>query len=88
MDEDKIPHALSLQERSRLSMTGVSEVLSFDDSSVILRTSLGVLNVHGRELQLKSLSLEGGQVAVEGSIAALIYEEPQPAGGLLRRLFK
>lgn len=87
MDEDKMPHSLNLVERSRLTMTGVSEVLSFDDSAVLLRTSQGVLTVQGRELQLKNLSLEGGQVAVEGNIHALVYEEPQTGGGLLRRLF-
>jgi hypothetical protein len=47
---------------------------------------MGTLAIHGKELQLKNLSLEGGQVAVEGTIAALVYEEPRAAGGL-RRLF-
>ena len=43
----------------------------------MLRTGLGTLLVQGQELQLKTLSLEGGQVAVEGSISALVYEEPR-----------
>jgi sporulation protein YabP len=81
-----MPHKLSLEDRRVLTMTGVTEVVSFDENAVVLKTTLGTLTIHGRQLQLKNLSLEGGQVAVDGAIAALIYEEPKPAGGL-RRLF-
>ena len=89
MSEERIalPHKLTLNERKQLSMTGVSEVVSFDDTAVILHTQLGTLHIHGKDLQLKTLSLEGGQVAVEGIISALIYEEPRPGGSWLRRLF-
>ena len=75
MDSTHLPHKLCLNERKELTMIGATEVISFDDSSVVLRTCLGTLVVQGQELQLKTLSLEGGQVAVEGSISALIYEE-------------
>jgi sporulation protein YabP len=85
MVEQEMPHKLSLQERRQLTMTGVSEVISFDDASVVLRTGLGLLTVHGKELQLKNLSLEGGQVAVDGHISAIIYEEPRSGGW--RQLF-
>ena len=77
MTEQHLPHRLSLNERKELSMTGVTEVVSFDDTAVVLRTQLGSLMIHGQQLQLKTLSLEGGQVAVEGQISALIYEEPR-----------
>ena len=52
----------------------------------VLRTELGTLVIQGRELQLKTLSLEGGQVVVEGTVSALHYEEPRAGGGWLRRL--
>jgi sporulation protein YabP len=81
----QMPHKLALDGRKILTMTGVTEVISFDDTAVLLRTSLGDLSVHGQQLQLKNLSLDGGQVAVEGSIAALVYEEPRRGG--LKRLF-
>lgn len=80
MSEIQLPHELSLKERRVLTMTGVTEVVSFEEHAVVLRTALGTLIVQGRELQLKTLSLEGGQVAVEGSISALIYEEPRASG--------
>ena len=87
MAEEHLPHKLSLNERRQLTMTGVTEVVSFEDSAVVLQTGLGTLVVQGRELQLKTLSLEGGQVEVDGTISALVYEEPRQSGGWKRRLF-
>ena len=84
----QMPHRLTLNERRQLSMTGVSEVVSFDESSVVLRTELGTLVIQGSDLQLKTLSLDGGQVAVDGNISALYYEEPRPAGSWLRRMVR
>ena len=86
MTESQMPHSLQLRERNALTMTGVTEVISFDENTVVLRTSLGILVVQGRELHLKTLSPEGGQVAVEGTVTALNYEEPR-SGGWRQRLF-
>ena len=80
MEDRKLPHKLSLNERRELTMTGVTEVVSFEENAVVLRTALGTLIVQGSSLQLKTLSLDGGQVAVDGSISALIYEEPRLGG--------
>ena len=90
MGEERMdmPHKLTMQSRRQLTMTGVSEVVSFDETAVVLRTELGVLTVHGKELQLKNLSLDGGQVAVDGNVSALIYEENRPAGSWLQRLLR
>ena len=82
----QLPHRLTLNERRQLSMTGVSEVVSFDDTAVVLRTELGMLVIQGKDLQLKTLSVEGGQVAVDGSVSSLHYEEPRTGGSWLRRL--
>ena len=75
-----------VRDRGQITVSGVSEVISFDEHAVVLKTTLGTLTIHGKDLQLKNLSLEGGQVAVEGTIAALIYEESRPDRGL-RRFF-
>ena len=83
-----LPHKLTLNERKALTMTGVTEVVSFDDTAVVLRTSLGTLEVQGSGLQLKTLSIDGGQVAVDGQVTSLIYEENKPAGGWLTRLLR
>ena len=79
-EEKKIlPHKLTLNERRSLSVTGVTEVVSFDEQSVVLHTGLGTLIVQGKGLSLRQLTAEGGQVAVEGNVSSL-------AGGFFRRL--
>ena len=86
-EQQLLPHKLTLSERKSMTLTGVTEVVSFDENAVILKTSLGTLMVHGQDLQLKNLSLDGGQVAVEGNISACVYEESRRSGGGLRRFF-
>ena len=82
----KMPHTLTLSERKKLAMTGAEEVVSFDETFVVLKTSLGTLTVQGSGLQLKQLSPEGGNVAVEGEISALSYEQNRSGGWLSRLL--
>lgn len=85
-EQVQLPHRLTLSQRKSLTMTGVTEVVSFDETAVVLHTSLGLLTVHGQGLQLKMLSPDGGEVAVEGLVTAFIYEEPRKSGNFLRRL--
>lgn len=86
MGQEQMPHKVILNERRQLTVTGVTEVVSFDDTAVILQTCMGTLTVQGQELQLKNLSLDGGQVAVDGTVSALTYEEPRQGGWLQRLL--
>ena len=88
MSEQKrsLPHKLTLNERKVLTVSGVTEVVSFDETAVIAHTELGTLVVQGKDLQLKTLLPEGGQVTVEGRISALAYEEPRATVSLWRRL--
>lgn len=76
----QLPHKLILDGRESLTMTGVTEVIGFDDGSVVCKTHLGTLTVLGSGLTLKTLSVEDGNVAVSGHISSLVYEEPRPAG--------
>ena len=85
--EQDIDHKLTLIRRSKLTMTGVKEVISFDENTVALQTCMGTLVILGEGLQLRMLSVEGGQVAVEGTVESLQYAPDRPAGSLLRRLF-
>ena len=86
MAQEPLPHRLTLAERKKLTVTGVTEVISFEDTQVLLQTGMGMLAVQGSQLQLKNLSLEGGQVEVEGTVSALVYEQTRQ-GGWLGRLF-
>lgn len=85
MSDLQLPHKLTLNERKNLTLTGVSEVIAFDENMVLLETNLGRLEVQGENLQLKNLSLDGGQVAVDGDISALYYAQPREKGGFLKR---
>ena len=85
-EEQKMPHVLNLNERKKLTMTGALEVVSFDETYVVLKTALGTLTVQGAGLQLKQLTPEGGNVAVEGEISALQYENSRSGGWLSRLL--
>ena len=79
-------HKLTLEDRQRLSISGVAEVESFDETVVILHIEDATLIIRGEGLHLRSL--EGGQVLVDGRIDALVYEQKGPTGkGLLQRLF-
>lgn len=82
-------HKVTLVGREKLEITGVEEVESFDESTIIMSTNLGALIVRGEELHIETLSLDGGALKVEGKVESLTYEEfHEPRGGLLSRLFR
>ncbi len=85
METEQNSHSISLTDRRLLTMTGVSRVVRFEDSVVVAETGLGTLMIQGKGLKLQKLAPEGGNVAVEGTISALVYEEPRT--GYFRRLF-
>lgn len=88
MDETIVPHGLTLDARKKLTMTGALEVVRFEENAVLLRTSLGLLLVEGRELKLRTLTPEGGRLTVEGEITALAYAGNKTQGGWLGRLLR
>lgn len=66
---------LILENRSKLNISGVLDVLSFDDQIVIVETELGLLNVKGENLRINKLSIDTSEVIVEGDIVSLAYSE-------------
>lgn len=66
---------LILENRSKLNISGVLDVLSFDDQIVIVETELGLLNVKGENLRINKLSIDTSEVIVEGDISSLAYSE-------------
>ena len=81
-----------LENREKLNITGVLDVLSFDDQIVILETELGLLTVKGENLRINKLSLDTSEVIVDGEISSLTYSQkvPEKNGGtsLLSKIFK
>ena len=82
------PHQVVLEDREQLTVSGVEEVESFDESSILLSTARGGLEIQGEGLHIEKLSLDGGDLKVEGTIHALIYSDirSRTRGGLLGRL--
>ena len=83
----ELPHRLTLDGRSRLTITGVLEVESFAEESVALVTARGALLIRGQGLHLQMLSLDGGEVRVDGTVDSIAYEADAPTGGFFARLF-
>lgn len=82
-------HHLILEERERLTVSGVEDVQSFDETTIVMETNRGVLVVRGEGLHIEKLSLDGGDLRVEGNIESLNYEESaRERGGLLARLLR
>lgn len=81
-------HNITLEERERLCVSGVEEVESFDETTIVMITTGGPLVVRGSGLHIEQLSLDGGQLRVEGQVESLTYEDDRMGrGGLLARLF-
>lgn len=82
---------LILENRGKLSVSGVLDVLSFDDQVVMIETELGLLTVKGQNLRINKLSIDTSEVIVEGEISYLSYSEGaqnKSSGGLLGKIFK
>ena len=88
-EEKQMPHHIMLEGRSSLSVTGVEEVESFDENSVVMSTVKGTLVVRGDNLHIEKLSLDGGDLRVEGFVDSLTYEDGgREKGGFLSRLLR
>ena len=80
-----------MENRRRLSISGVEDVDSFDEDEVVLFTGMGTLNIKGADLRINKLSVESGEVTVEGDITSLVYSDDDRASrshGILSRIFK
>lgn len=81
-----------LENREKLTISGVLDVLSFDDQIVILETDLGLLTVKGENLRINKLSLDTTEVIVEGTISNLSYSDKnldkKSSGSFLGKIFK
>lgn len=87
--QGELHHRLELEGRERLTVSGVEDVERFDESCIVMATCVGTLIVSGEELHIGKLSLDGGELHVDGHIDAVTYEESaqQRGASLLSRLF-
>lgn len=86
----KMSHNLMLDNRKSLSISGVSDVDSFDEQIVVVYTDIGELTIKGKNLHINKLNIDVGEMQIEGQIDSLVYNDNKPLseGGLFSRLFK
>ncbi len=89
-DNSSTVQNLILENREKLTISGVIDVLSFDDQIVILETELGMLTIKGDDLRINKLSIDTQDVIIEGNINTLTYSEKEEKknGSLLGKIFK
>ena len=85
-------HKLVIQNRSAGNISGITDVISFDENTIVLDTDMGLLNIKGKELHISRLTLEKGEVDIDGTVDSLTYssnEALRKSGeSLFSRLFK
>ena len=79
-------HAVVVTERKDVEVTGVLEVVSFDESSVLLKTVVGNLALEGAELRVRILDVEGGRLSVSGELSMLYYSTAEGHRGRRGRM--
>lgn len=82
---------LILENRGKLSISGVNDVLSFDDQVVMVETELGLLTVKGENIRINKLSIDTSEVIIEGDISYLAYSDKEMEknkGSLISKIFK
>lgn len=84
----KAPHSLILENRKMLTATGVSNVDSFDEQTVVAKTDLGDLIIRGEKLHIDKLNIDTGELTLDGEISSMSYAESRASGGIFSRLFK
>lgn len=83
-------HNIIMENRKKLSVSGVYDVESFNEEEIVLHTEQGIMIVRGEGLHISKLSTEVGEVVIDGSICAIEYVEGKAkgSGGFLSKMFK
>ncbi len=81
-------HNIILENRCKISMSGVEKVENFDDNEISLLTNLGELTIKGNNLHISKMDVETGEMAVDGKIIGLVYNETQKSNSIIKRIFR
>ena len=90
VNQSSVLQNIMMENRNKLTISGVLDVLSFDDQIVILETELGLLTIKGEDIRINKLSIDTSEVVIEGQISSLAYSETQETqkAGFLGKIFK
>lgn len=80
-------HGVEMDNREKLSLSGVEDVMGFDETLVVMQTSMGRLSVRGEGLHIGRIDLDSGELELSGKVQELSYDETPPHASLWGRLF-
>lgn len=81
-------HNIIVEDRKKMTLTGIKDVLSFDEETFVLDTALGRLTVKGSGLHIIGFDTSSGELSAEGKLYAFVYTAEEKRGGAFSRLFK
>ena len=74
-NQSAVPQNIILEGRRKLSVSGVEDIDSFDESSAVIFTSLGLIEVKGSDIHMNKLNLESGEIILEGDFDSIVYPD-------------
>jgi sporulation protein YabP len=91
-NKEEYNHSLQLIGRRRLDLTGISKVYTFNENLVVLQTTMGILDIKGKDKKVNKLSVDSGDMSIEGELISLVYSSKnggtRKKGSFVEKLFK
>ncbi len=88
MEKPQVEHCITLKNRAEMTLSGVIEVISFSDTSVMLKTGCGDLLIRGNALNIGRLNTETGELYISGNVTFMRYDKSKKNGGVFEGLFR
>ena len=79
---------LIMENRQKLNISGVSDVINFDEQTVCVNTNLGMITIKGYNLKMNKLNLDNTELIIEGDIVSIVYSENYSKTNFLHKIFK
>ena len=89
-NEKKVIQNIILENREKLLVSGVMDILTFDEEEITLATELGQLHIKGSDLKVEKLSLDSGEIAAKGRFDSITYQQETPSRreGFFKSIFR
>ena len=84
----KRPHNLTLEEKKYMKITGVKDVDSFNEEMIVALLDDSEITIRGNNLHISKLSVDSGELEIDGEITSFAYTDSAPSGGFLKKLLR
>lgn len=88
MEEVRRGHSVIAEDRKKLALSGIKDVISFDEETLLLETVMGRLTVKGAGLHITNFDTASGELSAEGRLYAAVYTADESGGGFFSRIFR